>query len=262
MKFLFIALLFSALAYNAQGQDTCHQYAPQREIINPNAEAPYFFVCHITTDRKKKFWFGSKKDAATFTFISPKVIIGAYHAIMQLASKIKSIKIEIYAHEENNKPIILKSIELSKRDFSLVKPFPKRGKENDCGLIILNNPMPDLQKKFPKLVTFGAAKSLSENFNISGYPYDEDIPEYNGAKLWERTVLFSNVTMDNNVVSYPCVKTAVGDSGGPLWIIRDGQIYLFGTHVGGNGNNYNNLWGQCFDEEKIQILNKILEDNQ
>jgi V8-like Glu-specific endopeptidase len=262
MKKCLTAFFLFAFLPNAEAQDTCHTYAYQKEVLSTNVEPPYNFVCHVITDRKKKFWFGSKEDGATFTFISPKVIIGAYHAIMQVASKIRSIEIDLYAHEENGKPAILKKIELDKKEFSLTKPFSPHGIKNDCGLIILNNPITDLPKDFPKLITFNAAKTLSEYFHISGYPYEKNNREYNSTRLWERKVFFNNVSMTDNVVYYPCVKTSEGDSGGPIWLMKDNQTFLFGTHVGGNPSNYNSLWGECFDEEKIKVLTKILEDNK
>ncbi|MCW3104270.1 MAG: Serine protease [Bacteroidetes bacterium] len=258
---LIFSFLIITKVYATDG-DTCRLYASEIEISSQKLEIPYNLICHVKTFRKNKFWFGGKEDYSTFTFISPRILIGAYHALAENASTIQSIEVDIYAHEENGKLVILRTLHFSKKEFSIIKPFHNSGIENDCGLIVLNKSVSGLPTSFPKLVTLNSAKSKSSSFRISGYPYDKDISFFNGQKLWERRLSFQNTVALDSIVYYPCTRTSVGDSGGPLWFINGDQLFLFGTHVGGNKDNFNNLWGECFNENKIRILNEILENNK
>jgi hypothetical protein len=182
---------------------------------------------------------------------------------MQWGSKIDSMDIDVYAHEEGGKQVILKKIRVKKGEYDVSKPFRRHGKGKDCGLILLDAQTTTVSNvTFPQLITAEAAMKMTDTFYLSGYAYEEDNVEYNGTRLWERSIPTNNTDLEEEVVYYHCIPSAVGDSGGPLWFVKGSQLYLLGTHVGGKSENYEEVWGQAFNKNKIETLLGIIRNTE
>jgi V8-like Glu-specific endopeptidase len=261
-KILFFVSILAAISTRAQ-TDTCTGSAPRITINKPNVEAeqPYPYVCHVVFERRCHLLFFIKKtDFATCSFISPKILIGARHALDQSWTGIRKIQVKIYQHMENGREICLESKEISKKDFSLIRPFGKGGgNANDCGLIIFKNALVNKDSHF-QLSTPEEARGRTAEVHLSGYPSILGDTDFDGKNLWQRNIELARtiVSASAKVIDYPCVRTALGDSGGPIWYKDRSVYYLVGTHVSGNPQTHNAGTGQALTKEKIAILQQLI----
>jgi V8-like Glu-specific endopeptidase len=250
-----LLVLFIVTTANGWSQQSCSGFAPAREINygNETVAEPYSLVCHLATHRKTKFFGRHKTNLSTFTFLTPRILIGAGHALKEKGSLIESITIKVYAHEEDGNERFLYELYYARKDLVLSKPFSGGGNANDCGLIILPGAVAKRWVAFPELQVAEAAKEHTDSIRLMGYPSGKT-NQHNGKKLWERSIAITRTTINGGLIYYPCVETYVGDSGGPVWYMEKEKLYLIGTHVGRNKKNFNSVWAECFTEEKLKTL--------
>jgi hypothetical protein len=261
IKALYIFVIIVSYAHTTTAQE-CVKLGPYQEITSPSnsVSEPYTYVCQVRTNRKKwwTLFLASKTDNATFSFISPNALIGAGHAIMQVSSVIRSIDVWVYKHDENGTTKFVDSLHFRKADLKLIRPFKGRGIKNDCSIIVLNK---NISAKYFDLEAWSNVKGMADKLYLCGYGYIKDDAEFNGERLWQREKVINEIVEMDGYILYPCVKTAHGDSGGPIWCNIGNKCYIIGTHVGGNETDDSKIWGEVFDANKIDILRKIVSAN-
>jgi V8-like Glu-specific endopeptidase len=209
----------------------------ERIILNDiqNNTAPYSYVIHQTFNRV------AGNFSSTSSFISPNVLITAHHNVVR-KGLIQGIRFyNPINHEE--------SLYFKKREYKIYTYKNRLNSLTDIAIIVFKDP-----KKIAPYYKGHFVLNDIININpeteahLTGFPCD-----VSDTKI-DKKDLVKNLHTDDkyNLIGYN-MFTCTGDSGAPLWVLKDKTPTIIGIHHGGNEGYIKN----CFNIS-ARINNDIL----
>jgi V8-like Glu-specific endopeptidase len=224
----------SAFGNYSYSEDSSPRLSPsQLNQQSPSASlaAPLNNVCHLKTKRRniKRLWLWELSNDSSAALIDGRYLITAAHNVFDYPiSRLTQIDVRCNTLTTDQAQIdatlfrqaIKKSVDAPKYEY---KVFNKTGAfEYDFGFVDLGK---DLGLKQEFLVDRNIQPNIGETVFIGGFP---------GGNIGNASTLYSGsgviVDIDTNLLTYD-IKTATGNSGGPVWIVRAGKKYIVGVHV-------------------------------
>lgn len=220
-----LALLASACStmglpvVNTQGIEENRQH--KVESIAPPLDA----ACRLQVVRKKAGMFSSSYFSSG-AHIGGGVILTAGHNLhSSTLSVVKDVSVEcgVTKHKDGAGHIE----HFMRSSIAVVPNYDWEDFPRDTAIIRIPNP--------PAAAFEVAADDLrlqkGDEVHLSGFPGDGYTP--NGELLFSATGKI--VEIDPTFIVY-AITTATGNSGGPVWIEKDGRFIVVGVHVSGAGN--------------------------
>lgn len=219
--------LGSVLAQNysqcPEGKNSCGPYSEINKrilVVDPLlTKEPFNFILHQEIKR-------GSPNYSTGSFIAPNVIITAHHNVYQdwLIRRVSFCNKSV----DKNKWITFKRREIEIIHFGNVKLA------TDISIIVIKN-QNKIKELYKGCFNVGNYKQINErnNVHLTGFPCD--FPDTLVDKSIDRRQLLEHGTL--TLLGYN-MYTCTGDSGAPLWSLKDGKPTIIGIHHGGNEGNF------------------------
>ena len=244
-------ILISIVLFSFKNQ-ALSQIVAKLDTITETSTEPYNQVCFIETYRVRKFSKNGTFKSTGF-FIAPNVILTAGHNLYSnRLTKVTNIKIIPGRYKENSAfDIIELKGELTCQNSIIVHPSFKWNKVNyDFGIIIIPDSLILKTAKWPKSTSFkldsGVELKIGDTLNVSGFPANNG---YDGSLMTYESQICYNVF--ENKISHR-FKTETGNSGSPIWIIKNEESFIVGVHTYANA-------GTLIDKKYIELIQNWIE---
>nr|WP_274622719.1 serine protease [Myxococcus fulvus] len=194
--------------------------------------SPLEAVCHLTTRRRniKKLWIGDVYSTGSAALAQGRYLITAAHNVydyplgwldhVDVSCNQKTATAETVIASLNREHIKQR---VSAPGYAWRLHGAERKFEFDFAFIDLGTSVMDDD---PFLVDERVVPRVGEALFLGGYPGGDISHPANKLHLGSGVV----VGIDNNLMTYD-IETATGNSGGPVWVTREGKHYLVGVHV-------------------------------
>ena len=212
-----------------------------REKANPRVY-PYTAVCSLRIHSSS-----GKNYMGTGFLISSRVLLTAGHCVFIHGDSGWAESIEVIpGRDSNEKPF---GSVFANQFMSFDNWIENKDKNFDMGVIIL----PEDCRLGEKVGWFGCKTYLDEKeykgrmFNISGYP-----GEMGGKEQWKMS---GEGESQGFLLKYD-IDTTGGQSGSPVWIVNDNNLYVIGVHTMGNSSlgNFATRISEDFMRDIIEII--------
>ena len=251
MKTLFLLSLLIITPLTAQEVE-----GNELKTIENTEVSPFNQICYQNIRRNKILWYGGWAESTGF-FIDKNFILTAAHNVhSQFLSRVKEIKIKIGRNGDSQiyptikikgKELIAKYVRTSD-NYGFLRRYSKKVKW-DFALIYI----PD--ELLPEGYTWNEEFSLNNNdiilvnekINLAGYPATGKIGDtdhyYDGSKMIYQSgkIQPKGKWYEHNFVTHG------GNSGSPLWVIKNMKNIIVGIHTFGGS-------GTLIDEENLELI--------
>jgi V8-like Glu-specific endopeptidase len=236
------------------------------KVLDSTANSyPFNCLVHIETNRKYGVarvakW---KADWGTGTFISDDCILTAHHVLLY-PTWLKEIKLA-NPHPATKED---KWVTFNENDFQLnfYKPYRSQGNyeaiSNDIAILKITN-KEKLKQIYKANIPCTKINDSTEvqQFHLSGYPSYFAASKGHYDTLITRTASNKdvNITTDSNFIFYPLFSCS-GDSGAPIWVVKNSTAYVVGVHHGGYDDTHNEA--VRLDDDMLRWINRIIGDKE
>jgi len=207
----------------------------QIEILDLNSASPLNNVCHLKTTRKSigTLWLGEKTSHGSAALIENRYLITAAHNVFDYPlNKLTSMAVtcgkpQIINNDYSvflDREKIKSHIYVPRYEFRI--PNTKKQYEFDYAFVDLGENVSD-----HTMFKLGQLNELDDpqSVNIGGFPGS---PIAVGDQLYSGLGRITDV--DNNILSYS-LRTAGGNSGGPIWVETNAKNIIIAIHVKNSG---------------------------